>query len=316
MNNNSVLSIIVPCYNEEKVLNETKNRLLKVLVNLIAKEKISRSSFIVFIDDGSSDNTWNIIEAFSNSKYIKGIKLTRNQGHQNAILAGMEFVQDRCDCLVSIDADLQQDETKIEEFIDKYQSGGDVVLGVRKNRDNDSFFKKNTALVFYKFMKIIGVDIVQNHADYRLLSKQANKSLLQFKEVNLFLRGLIPLIGFNTKYVYFKRRKRYLGKSKYTLRKMITLSINGITSFSTFPLKIITFLGFSIFLFSIFFSLFILYVKIFTNNTIPGWSSTVLPIYFIGGIQLLSLGIIGEYIGKIYKETKKRPRYIIEKVID
>lgn len=307
------LALIVPCYNEEEVLCETIEKLTIVLQELVDKNQINQKSFVLFVDDGSQDKTWYLIESFSQkNRYIKGIKLSRNRGHQNALLAGMEYVIDKCDCLISLDADLQQDERMIKEFIEKYFHGSDIVYGIRNDRNTDSLCKKFTALGFYKLMSIMGVNIIKNHADYRLLSNRVNKSLLNFKEVNLFLRGLIPLLGFKTDYVYFNVKDRFAGESKYTLKKMLSFAIDGITSFSVVPLRVISIIGIAIFSISIFMSIYILGVALFTEKAIPGWASIVLPIYFIGGIQLLSIGVLGEYIGKIYKETKRRPRYFIE----
>jgi len=310
----SKLAIVVPCYNEEEVLPRTAKRLLEVLDELINSNKISDESFILFVDDGSKDRTWTIIEdlAKQNTK-IKGLKLTRNFGHQNALLAGMEYVFNKCDCLITIDADLQHDEQAIGEFVQKYIDGAEIVFGIRKDRKVDSIFKKLTALIFYQLLLKMGVNIIKNHADYRLISNTALKALLEFKEVNLFLRGLIHLIGFKTDYVFFDVKERFAGQTKYPLRKMLALALDGITSFSVVPLRLITLIGFLIFMGSLIMSGYIFYVAIFTNKSVPGWGSTVLPIYFIGGVQLLSLGIVGEYIGKIYMETKRRPRYIVEK---
>ena len=310
------LAIVVPCYNEEEVLPRTAKRLLEVLDGLISPNKINDESFILFVDDGSKDRTWTIIEdlAKQNTK-IKGLKLTRNFGHQNALLAGMEYIFNKCDCLITIDADLQHDEQAIGEFVQKYIDGAEIVLGIRKDRKVDSIFKKLTALIFYQLLLKMGVNIIKNHADYRLISNTALKALLEFKEVNLFLRGLIHLIGFKTDYVFYDFKERFAGQTKYPLRKMLALALDGITSFSIVPLRLITFIGFLIFMGSLIMSGYIFYTAIFTNKSVPGWASTVLPIYFIGGVQLLSLGIIGEYIGKIYMETKRRPRYILEKEI-
>lgn len=312
-----ILSIIVPCYNEEEVLPETIKRLSLVLNELKEKNKIHKSSFLLFIDDGSKDRTWEIIKTQSkNNNFVKGLKLSRNQGHQNALVAGMEYVIDKCDCLISIDADLQQDENSLEYFLDKFLNGAEVVLGIRKDRKGDSFFKKLTALGFYRLMLAMGANVVKNHADYRLLSNRANKSLLKFQEVNLFLRGLVTLIGFKTDYVYFEVKERFAGESKYPFKKMLSFAMDGITSFSVVPLRLITLIGFLVFMVSLVMGLVVLYTALFTDRAVHGWASTVLPIYFIGGIQLLSLGIIGEYIGKIYKETKRRPRYFIEETVD
>lgn len=311
------LALITPCYNEEPVLKETINRLSKVLERLIKNKKIDKNSYIVFIDDGSIDKTWEIIETYSNlsSLRLKGLKLSKNRGHQNALIAGMESVVDKCDCLISIDSDLQQDENVIDDFIDKYLEKSDVILGIRNNRKTDNIFKKFTALTFYNLMSLMGVDIVKNHADYRLLSNRANKALLEHKESNLFLRGMISLIGFRVDYVYFDVKDRFAGESKYTLSKMLSLAWNGITSFSIKPLRLITIAGAIVFIFSFIMGGYVLFVSLFTDKAIPGWSSTLLPIYFIGGVQVLSIGIVGEYIGKIYLEVKARPRFFIEKEI-
>jgi len=310
------LAVIVPCYNEEQVLYETTKRLSAVLEDLISKNKIKKDSFILYIDDGSGDNTWNIVKYVGRQySLVKGIRLSKNQGHQNALLAGMEYVEHKCDCLISIDADLQQDEKSMMHFTDSYVNGCDVVLGIRNDRMCDSFFKRATALGFYKLMNLMGVDIIKNHADYRLLSSKAIRMLLSFKEVNLFLRGLVLLIGLKTEYIYFDVKDRYAGKSKYTLKKMFAFAWDGITSFSVVPLRLITLIGFIVFFVSLIMGGSVLY-SVIANKTVQGWASTVLPIYFMGGIQLMCLGVIGEYIGKIYKETKRRPRYFIEDIID
>lgn len=280
MENKPVLAIIIPCYNEEEVLNETIKRLCQVLKDLINKQKISKESYLLFVDDGSKDKTWEIIESHaSQNHFIKGIKLSKNFGHQNALWAGMEYVVDKCDCLITIDADLQQDENVIEEFIDKYTNGVEVVLGIRNDRKTDGFFKKITALGFYNLMKVMGTNIEKNHADYRLLSNRANKTLMQFQEYNLFIRGLIQSIGFKKDYVYFDVRDRIAGESKYPFHKMLSFALDGITSFSIIPLRIITFLGFIVFLVSIIMSLYTLFITLFTDKAVPGWASTVLPIY-------------------------------------
>ncbi len=314
---NSVrLAVVVPCYNEEDVLKETIKRLTIVLNRLIDENKINKSSFIKFVDDGSKDKTWDIIKRSSKeNSLIKGLKLSRNEGHQKALLAGMRAVDGSCDCLISIDADLQQDENSIEEFLEKYSSGADIVLGIRKDRGTDTILKKATALFFYSLMQKMGVNIIKNHADYRLLSAKANKSLLEFKEINLFLRGLVPLVGYKSEYVYFEVKDRFAGESKYTLSKMLSFALDGITSFSVMPLRFITLVGFFVFFLSCIMGGYIIYIYLFTKQAVPGWSSTVLPIYAIGGIQILSIGILGEYMGKVYKETKRRPHYFIEENI-
>ena len=308
------LSIIVPCYNEEEVLEKTSSVLLSMLDRLIISSKIDDDSMVYFVDDGSNDNTWPVIEDIVfKSKRAKGIKLSRNRGHQNALLAGLFTAEG--DIVVSIDADLQDDVEVIEQIVEEYQKGNEIVYGVRNERKTDTFFKRTTAEGFYKIMQFMGVDIVFNHADYRLLSRNVIEHLKDYKEVNLFLRAMVPLIGFKSANVYYDRTERFAGESKYPLKKMLSFAWDGITSFSIIPLRLITITGFLLFIVSIFMSLWVLGTKLFTNAAIPGWASTVLPIYFIGGIQILSLGVVGEYIGKIYMETKQRPRYIIEKII-
>lgn len=308
------LALVLPAYNEEEVLPETISRLTIVLDDLILKNQITDDSFMVFVDDGSKDKTWILIEGLSKvNKFVKGLKLSKNQGHQNALLAGMEYVTDKCDCMISLDADLQQDENSIQNFLEKYLEGSEVVLGIRNDRKSDGLFKKITALGFYKLMNVMGVNVVKNHADYRLLSSRANKSLMQFEEVNLFLRGMVPLVGFKIDYVYFDVKDRFAGESKYTLSKMLGFAIDGITSFSVTPLRIISVIGFLVFLLSVIMGLYVFSAYLFTNDAVPGWASTVLPIYFIGGVQILSLGVIGEYIGKIYKETKKDQDILLKK---
>ena len=311
------LAIVVPCYNEEEILPETINRLNNKINELIKDNKVSDKSYILFIDDGSTDKTWELI--IKNSKStpnIKGIKLSRNQGHQNALLAGINYVENRCDYLISLDADLQDDINTIVQMVDKFNEGFEIVYGVRNDRNSDSILKKSTAENYYRFMKLIGVELVFNHADYRLMSNKAISYFNNFTEINLFIRGIIPLIGLKSTKIYYSRKKRLAGESKYPLRKMLSFALNGITSFSIIPLRIISYIGIIVFILSFIMGCYILYLGLFTNLTIPGWSSTVLPIYFIGGIQLLSIGIVGEYIGKIYIETKKRPRYFIEEILD
>jgi len=310
------IGIVLPCYNEELVLNETSNKLIEIINDLISKALISEKSFAVFVDDGSKDNTWKLIEEKSANYFcIKGLKLAGNVGHQNALLAGLTIYKDDADALISIDADLQDDVSVIEEMVLKYINGADVVFGVRKERKTDSFFKRNSALFFYSLMKRMKVNIIHNHADYRLCSSRVLNALCEFNEVNLFLRGIIASIGFNKEYVYYNRLERFAGESKYPLKKMISFAWNGITSFSNYPLKIVTITGFGIFFICIVLTLYAL-LSLYSHNVVPGWLSTVLPMYFLGGIQLFCFGIIGEYIGKIYSEVKKRPRYFIDKRID
>jgi glycosyltransferase involved in cell wall biosynthesis len=308
------LSIVLPSYNEQEVLNETATRLLKLFDSLIENKKIDDSSRICFVDDGSRDKTWSIIETLcEQNRYISGIKLSRNRGHQNALLAGLFSVDG--DIIISIDADLQDDIEIIEEMIDSYNNGNDIVYAVRKERTTDTAFKRATAEGFYKVMSLMGVDIVFNHADYRLMSRRAIEHLKEFKEVNLFLRAMVPLVGFKSDSVYYDRAERFAGESKYPLKKMLSFAWDGITSFSVMPLRFITAIGFLIFIATFIMSGWVLWIKLFSQEAVPGWASTVLPIYFIGGIQVLSIGIVGEYIGKIYMETKERPRFIIEKTI-
>ncbi|MCS6985511.1 MAG: glycosyltransferase family 2 protein [Leptospiraceae bacterium] len=307
------LAIVVPCFNEEEVLPQTIQVLKAILLRLIQAKKVKAGSFLLFVDDGSIDRTWEILgRAAKKEKVIKALKLSRNFGHQNALLAGMDFVAPKCDCCVSIDADLQQDPQKIEEFVDKYREGFDLVLGIRTNRKSDSLFKKTTAVVFYRLMKLLGVNVIPDHADYRLLSQRVLQEVLKFSEGNLFLRGIVSNVGFKRAHVYYEVKKRVAGKSKYSVAKMISFAWTGITSFSTVPLRLITFLGILIFILSGFMSIYVLYIAIFTKRSVPGWASTVLPLYMLGGLQFLALGIVGEYLARIYQETKKRPRYIIE----
>lgn len=309
------LGIVVPCYNEEAVLHETANRLLALLDRLVDAEKIAPESKIYFIDDGSKDRTWSIIDALAQKQpRIAGIKLSRNRGHQNALVAGLLTVDG--DAVVSIDADLQDDISVIEEMISEYNDGVDVVYGVRKKRETDTAFKRITAELFYKLINMLGAESILNHADYRLMSRRALEALQQFKEVNLFLRGIVPLIGFRSSIVYYDRGERLAGESKYPLKRMIALALDAVTSFSIVPLRIITFIGFSVFLLTILLTIWVLYIRFFTARAIPGWASTVLPIYFISGIQILCLGVIGEYVGKAYSEIKARPRFVIEKIVN
>lgn len=314
--NKQIIGVILPCYNEELVLNETSAQINTILQDLISREVISEKSFAVFVDDGSKDKTWEMIEKNA-SEYttIKGLKLAGNVGHQKALLAGLLTFKDETDALISIDADLQDDISVIEEMIFKFKSGIDVIYGVRKERKTDTFFKKNTALLFYNLMKKMKVNIVYNHADYRLCSKRVLNALNGFGEVNLFLRGIIPSIGFSNDIVYYNRLERFAGESKYPFRKMAAFAWNGITSFSNYPLKLVTIIGFVIFSFCLLMTGYALFA-LYTGNIVPGWLSTVLPMYFLGGVQLFCFGIIGEYIGKIYSEVKQRPRYFVDKRVD
>ncbi|MFC1630864.1 glycosyltransferase family 2 protein [Pseudomonadota bacterium] len=308
------LKIVVPCYNEEEVLPGTSKILQLILEGLIKKKKISNKSSIVFIDDGSSDGTWEIIESLSSdSKHINGIKLSCNRGHQNALLAGLLNVSG--DVVVSIDADLQDDENSIEDMVDAYHQGYDVVYGVRGTRASDNPLKRITAELYYKMLKLMGVNVVYNHADYRLISRRVINALEEYQEVNVFLRGLIPSIGFSSTVITYERKERFAGESKYPFRKMLSLALNGVTSFTSFPLRLIAILGLLILSVTIMLSIWALWVSIYDESAVPGWASSVLPMYLLGGIQLFSIGVIGEYIGKIYMETKERPRFIIEKSI-
>jgi glycosyltransferase involved in cell wall biosynthesis len=307
------LGIVVPCYNEEEVLPETARRLLALLEGLMASGRAGAQSKIYFVDDGSKDRTWPLIEELSQgSAHVAGIKLARNCGHQHALLAGLFTAEG--DALVSIDADLQDDISVIERMVDDFHDGVQIVYGVRKQRTTDSFLKRATAQGFYRLMSLLGAESVYNHADYRLMSRRAIEELKQFKEVNLFLRGLIPLIGFSSSIAYYDRTQRFAGESKYPLKKMIALALDAITSFSIVPLRLITLTGFLVFMGTVFISFWVIYIRFFTDTAVPGWASTVLPIYFVSGIQILCIGIIGEYLGKIYREVKGRPRYIIEKM--
>ena len=315
-NHKPIIGIVSPCYNEELVLNETLVQLNEIIKDLVAQNIISEMSFSVFIDDGSKDRTWNIIEEkASQLVHVKGLKLAGNVGHQKALLAGLLTFKDEADALISIDADLQDDVSVIEEMILKFKSGIDVIYGVRKERKTDTFFKRNTALLFYKLMKIMKVNVVHNHADYRLCSSRVLKALAEFSEVNLFLRGIIPSIGFSKEVVYYDRLERFAGESKYPFRKMAAFAWNGLTSFSNYPLKLVTIIGFAIFFLCLLMTGYALFA-IYTGDVVPGWLSTVLPMYFLGGVQLFCFGIIGEYIGKIYSEVKHRPRYFIDKRVD
>ena len=314
---NNILYLVIPCYNEEEVLHETAKRLLKKISIMVNNKTISNQSKILFVNDGSKDRTWSIIEElhFGNNIF-SGINLSRNRGHQNALLAGLMTAKDYADITISLDADLQDDVNVIDKFVEQYYEGNDVVYGVRCSRKTDTFFKRTTALVFYRLMSSFGVDTVYNHADYRLMSKRALEGLSQFKEVNLFLRGMAPLIGYKYSKVEYKRHERFAGESKYPLKKMIAFALDGITSLSIKPIRIITSLGFTISLISII-ALIYSFIMKFTGQAVMGWTSLTFSIWMLAGIQLLCLGVIGEYIGKIYNETKQRPRFIIaDKLIE
>ncbi|MGH7106896.1 MAG: glycosyltransferase family 2 protein [Acetobacteraceae bacterium] len=308
------LAVVVPCYDEEEALPQTAQRLVILLERLRKGGRIAAESHIVFIDDGSRDGTWQLIEALSRQDgRVRGIKLSRNRGHQNALLAGL-FTADG-DVLVSVDADLQDDIEIIDEMLKQHALGMHVVYGVRNDRSSDGLFKRASALGFYRMIRALGVESIHNHADFRLLSRRAVDALKDFREVNLFLRGIVPLIGFKSSMVYYTRTERVAGESKYPLHKMLALAVDAVTSFSVVPLRMISALGFLVFLGSAGMGLWTLWIKLFTERAVPGWTSTLFPIYVLGGIQILSIGILGEYLGKVYQETKHRPRYIIEKVL-
>ena len=310
------LMVVIPCYNEEEVLPETSKRLIAKMHSLMEKGLITEDSKVLLVNDGSKDRTWEMItELHKENPLFEGVKLSRNRGHQNALLAGLMTARNRCDISISMDADLQDDMDAMDRFIEKYNEGCEIVYGVRNKRETDTWFKRETALFFYRLMKGLGVDITYNHADYRLMSNRALNALAEFKEVNLFLRGLAPLVGFQSDVVYYDRSERFAGESKYPLKKMLAFAIDGITSFSVKPLRLITSVGFVIFVVSLFMLLYALIAWI-TGNTVAGWTSMLGSIWLIGGIQLLSLGVIGEYVGKIYNETKHRPRFIIDRYLN
>ena len=309
------LFLVIPCYNEEEVLPETSSRLLAKYNKLIGEGKISPDSRICFVNDGSKDRTWEIISDLNSKNAIfRGINLARNRGHQNALLAGLMTVKDECDAAISLDADLQDDINAIDEMVDKYLEGYDVVYGVRSSRKTDTAFKRSTALAFYKLMRLMGVDMVYNHADYRLMSRRALDGLEEFEEVNLFLRGIVPLIGYKSTQVEYERGERFAGESKYPLKKMLSFAFEGITSLSIKPIRMICTIGLLMFGVSLGILIYSI-IRYFTGDTIRGWASIAVSIWAIGGLQLLAIGIIGEYIGKIYLETKHRPRFIIEKYL-
>jgi len=311
-----VLAIIVPCYNEQEVLPETAKRLSGTLQRLISEQIISKNSTLLFVDDGSSDNTWSFIEEIhaENPSVFSGIKLSGNRGHQNALLCGLLAVKDRVDAVVSIDADLQDDVDVIGRMVEKFRAGYEIVYGVRSNRKADSFFKRSTAQGFYLFIRFLGVDVVYNHADFRLMGRNALEALAEYGEVNLFLRGIIPLLGFKTGIEYYTRSERTAGISKYPLKKMLRFALEGITSFSIKPLRLITLLGVLIFTISIAMIAYF-FVRYFSGHTVSGWASIACSLWGIGGLILFSIGIVGEYIGKIYMEVKHRPRYHIEQFL-
>lgn len=311
-----ILYIVVPCYNEQEVLRETAKRLCDKMNSLISGNKISSNSRVMLVDDGSKDTTWEIItELHNENPLFSGVKLSRNSGHQNALLSGLFEASKRADVTISMDADLQDDINAVDQMLEKYFNGCDIVYGVRSSRKKDSFFKKSTAKFFYKLMNFLGAETVYNHADYRLMSKRAVEGLLKFKEKNLFLRGIVPLIGYESDKVYYERSERFAGESKYPLKKMISFALNGITSFSIKPIRLITVMGFFMFLVSIGLLIYSL-VRWAIGASVLGWASLICSVWAIGGLIMLSLGIIGEYIGKMYLEVKGRPNFIIETVLD
>ena len=311
-----ILYIVVPCYNEEEVLPETARRLREKLESLMAAGKISEQSRVLFVNDGSKDRTWELISSLHGEcPLFCGVDLSRNRGHQNALLAGLMTAKDRCDMAISMDADLQDDIDAVDAMVEEYYAGCDIVYGVRSSRKKDTFFKRFTAEGFYRLMSFMGAETVFNHADYRLMSKRALEGLAEFKEVNLFLRGIVPMIGYRTGTVEYERGERFAGESKYPLKKMLSFAMEGITSLSTKPIRYITLLGFLIFLVSVIMLVYSI-VRWAMGDTIIGWASTICSVWAIGGLILLSLGVIGEYIGKIYLETKSRPRFLIRQVLE
>ncbi|WP_071393718.1 glycosyltransferase family 2 protein [Bacillus tuaregi] len=307
-----VVTLVVPCYNEEAVLPHTMKVLEHYLQELTNDGVISDKSRLLFVDDGSKDETWKLIyKASLNTDRIRGLKLAGNAGHQNALLAGLFAAKSVSDCVISLDADLQDDITVIRQFIEKFNEGNEIVYGVRRKRDTDTLFKRKTAEGFYKIMAKMGVDLVYNHADYRLMSRRALEELERFDEANLFLRGIVPLIGFTSTYVYYDRQERTAGETKYPLKKMLSFAFNGITSFSITPIRIVLLTGCAFFFVSLFVLSYFLVLK-YVGETEIGWTSLIISIWLIGGLQLMAIGLIGEYIGKVYQETKRRPKYIID----
>jgi len=311
------LYIVVPCYNEEPVLPETSSRLLDKLSRMIGAGLAGSESRVLFVDDGSKDGTWEIIEALhSSDPMVSAVKLSRNKGHQNALLAGLMTALDRADVTISMDADLQDDIECLDDFIRQYREGCDIVYGVREDRASDTAFKRFSAQAFYKLLKVFGVNIVYNHADYRLMSRRALEGLASFREVNLFLRGIVPLIGYKSGVVKYRRGERFAGESKYPLGKMLAFAWDGVSSFSVRPMRLITIVGIFAFAAGLGFMLYSLVMALLPGRAVPGWSPLMASVWLLGGLQLLALGVIGQYIGKIYSEVKDRPKYIIEKVLD
>ena len=311
----SIIYLVLPCYNEEQVIEDSAKKLKVLMDDLKEKGRISTESRVLFVDDGSTDSTWKLLQDICHDQSLFGaIKLAHNRGHQNALLAGMMTVKDSCDAVITLDADLQHDISAIPKFIELYEQGNEVVYGIRQSRNGESGFKRFTGDAFYGLMEMLGTRVIKNHADYRLLGSKALQALLKYEESNLFLRGIIPSIGFQSTTLEYEEKPRLAGESKYSLRKMIQLAMAGITSFSVRPLQLITFCGGVFFLFSIVMLIYAICVYA-QNGSVPGWTSIVAPIWLLGGIQLLALGVVGEYIGKIYLETKHRPRYEIEAMI-
>ncbi len=307
--------LVVPCYNEEAVLDETARRLTDKLTRMIKAGLSTEDSRILFVDDGSRDRTWEIISReFDSNPLVTGVKLSRNRGHQNALLAGLMTAKELCDCAISLDADLQDDIEVLDKFVEEFRGGCDIVYGVRNSRATDTFFKRGTAQFFYRFMNSMGAEVVYNHADYRLMSRRALEALSDYKEVNLFLRGIVPLIGFKSTSVEYSRGERFAGESKYPLKKMLAFAMDGITSFSVKPIKIISGLGLTVSLLSVAGLIYALISQL-AGGAVPGWTAIIASLWLIGGIQLLCIGIIGEYIGKIYSEVKARPKFIIDKFL-
>lgn len=315
-NRPDTLAVIVPCYNESEIIEKTVSILLAKLDGLISAGTVSEDSFVCFVDDGSKDATWKLIEKnAASSPLVRGVKLAGNVGHQKALLSGLEYSVDSSDMIITIDADLQDDLDVFGEMLEKYHSGIEIVFGVRNDRNSDSWLKRHTANLYYRLIDLLGVKTIRNHADFRLMGAKAVRALLSFPERNMYIRGVCVSMGFASAHVYYGRQARIGGDTKYSLSKMLSLGWDGITSFSVFPLRLISLLGLLIFIGALVVSLRIVYAHMFLDTTIPGWSSIVLPIFMLGGIQLLSLGVIGEYIAKIYMETKRRPRYLIDKVV-
>lgn len=311
----TTLYLAVPCYNEQEILPDTTKKLVHKMNSLIEAGKISPDSRIMYIDDGSKDKTWEIIESLhSEYELVTGLKMSRNRGHQNALYGGLMVAKQYADAVISIDADLQDDIDAIDKMLEKYENGCDIVYGVRSKRETDTLFKRFTAEAFYKILKFLGAEVVFNHADYRLMSKRALDEFETFTEVNLFLRGMVPMLGFKTDTVEYERRERLAGKSKYPLKKMLSLAWEGVTSLSIKPIRFITVLGAIVFIVSILMLIYSL-ISHFTGRTTLGWTSLIVSIWALGGLQLLAIGIIGEYLGKIYLEAKRRPRFIVEKFL-